>query len=68
MIDNQLWISSQSYVQDWCCTPILISLEQVIEGRGANNLNKVIMGALKEHADLFDVDVVAKLISFWVDV
>jgi len=69
MIDNQMWISSHSYVvQDWCCTPILISLEQVTKGGGANNLTKVIMGVLKEHDDLSDVDVVAKLISFGVDV
>jgi hypothetical protein len=25
------------------------------------------MGALKEHDGLYDVDVVVKLISFWVD-
>ncbi len=39
-----------------------------IEGGGVNNLTKVIMGVLKEHGDLSDVDVVAKLISFGVDV
>jgi hypothetical protein len=27
-------------------------------------LTKVIMGALKEHGDLFNVNIVAKLISF----
>jgi hypothetical protein len=45
-----------------------IYLEQVDEGHGANNLTKVIMGALKEHGDFFYVDVVAKPISFGVDV
>jgi hypothetical protein len=49
MIDNQSWISIHYYVvQDWCRLPILISLEQVIEGGGSNNLTKVIIGALKK--------------------
>jgi hypothetical protein len=45
MIDNQSWISIHYYVvQDWCHLPILIFLEQIIEGGGSNNLIKVIMG------------------------
>jgi hypothetical protein len=44
MIDNQSWISIHYYVvQDWCHLPILIFLEQIIEGGGSNNLTKVIM-------------------------
>jgi hypothetical protein len=43
MIDNQLWISSHSYaVQNWCCTPIFNSLEEVTEGGGANNLPRLL--------------------------
>jgi hypothetical protein len=67
-IDNQSWISMHSYVvQDWCQIYLLIFLEHVIEGGGAYNLTKVIMGALKEHGGLFDIDVAIKLISFGVD-
>ncbi len=52
-IDNQSWISIHSYVvQDWCHIHVLISLEQVIERGGANNLIKVIMGALKKHCGI----------------
>jgi hypothetical protein len=68
MIDNQLWISIHfNNVQDWCRIPIFIYLEHVTEGRGANNLTKVFMGAFKEHDGFFNVDFVAKLISFGVD-
>jgi hypothetical protein len=64
-IDNQSWISIHSYIgQDWCRILVFISLEQVIEGGGVDNLTKVIMGVLKEHGRLFDVDIAAKLISF----
>jgi len=29
--------------------PILISLDQVIKGKGSDNLTKVVMGVLKKH-------------------
>jgi len=54
-------------VQDWCQIHVLISLEHVIEGRGAYNLTKVIMGVLNEHGGLFDTYVAVKLISFGAD-
>jgi hypothetical protein len=44
-----------------------MSLEHVIERRGAYNLTKVIMGVLKEHGGLFNENVVVKLISLGVD-
>jgi len=67
-IDNQSWIFMHFYiVQDWCQIHVLISLEHVIEGRGAYNLTKVIMGVLKEHGGLFYANVVVKLISFGAD-
>jgi hypothetical protein len=68
MIDNQLWISIHSNnVQDWCHIPIFIYLEHVTKGGGADNLTKVFMGAFKKHGCFFNVDFVAKLISFGVD-
>jgi hypothetical protein len=39
----------------------------VIEGGGAYNLTKVIMGTLKEDGGLFYTNVAVKLISFKVD-
>jgi hypothetical protein len=67
-INNQSWILIYSYVvQDWCRILVFISLELITNGRGVDNLTKVIMGALKEHDGLYDVDVVVKLISFGVD-
>jgi len=48
-IDNQSWISIHYYVvQDWCHLPILIFLQQVIEGGGLDNLIEIIMGVLKK--------------------
>jgi hypothetical protein len=55
------------FVQDWCQIHVLMSLEHVIERRGAYNLTKVIMGVLKEHGGLFNANVVVKLISLGVD-
>jgi hypothetical protein len=52
---------------NWCDIPIFISLEQVIEGGGINNLTKVIMGDLKKHGAISNVNIVTKLISFRVD-
>jgi len=47
-IDNQSWIYIYSYVaQDWCQILLFISLKQVINGKGVDNLTKAIMGALK---------------------
>jgi hypothetical protein len=67
-IDNQSWISIYSYVvQVWCQILVFISLKQVANGGGVNNLTKVIMGALKKHDGLYDVDVVVNLISFGAD-
>jgi len=34
---------------------------------GADNLTKVIMGALKEHGGFFNIHITTKLISFGVD-
>jgi hypothetical protein len=40
---------SYTFVVDWCHMPILISLDQVIKGKGSDNLTKVVMGVLKKH-------------------
>ncbi len=64
-IDNQSWISIHCYViQNWCHLFVLISLEQVIEGRGFDNMIKMIMDVLKKHTSVFNANVVAKLLSF----
>jgi hypothetical protein len=46
---------------------ILISLEQVIKGGNTNNLTKVIIEALENHANVSNVDVVTKLMSFEIN-
>jgi hypothetical protein len=42
-------------------------LEQVIEGGNTNNLIKVIIEALENHANVSHVDVVTKLMSFEIN-
>lgn len=44
--------------------PILIFLEQVIEGGVLDNLTKVIMGVLKKEGGVFDANVARKPMSF----
>ncbi len=46
-------IMGYTFVVDWCHMSILISLEQVIEGRGLDNITKVVMGVLKKHGVFF---------------
>jgi hypothetical protein len=46
IVDNQSWLSIHDYVmQNWVKIPIVISLDQVVEGLRNDNLTKVIMEA-----------------------
>jgi hypothetical protein len=38
-----------------------------MEGGASKNLTKVVMGALKKHGGVFDVDIVRKFMSFRAD-
>jgi len=48
-------------------TYTLISLELVTKAGGFDNLTKVIINVLRKHVSVYDIDVVAKLLSFGIN-
>ena len=53
MLDNQSWIFIHVYtVFDWKRVPLLLTLERVIKDGGAENLQKMILGALTNQGGL----------------
>ncbi len=67
-IDCQGWIVVHIYVvEGWKHIHILLTLEHVLFGATTNNLIKVILGSLLEYGDLFETNLVSKLINFGVN-
>ncbi len=54
-----------SKLVSFTCTSIF--LEQITKGGGFDNLTKMLMDVLKKHVGVFNIDVVAKLLSFGID-
>ncbi len=64
-VDNQSWLFVHCYVMhNWVRIRILISLDQVVEGLGSDNLTKVIMEALIIGGGVLRNQIVQKLICF----
>ncbi len=64
-LDNQSWIFVHGYcVQDWCCIPILLTIDYVVEGSNAQNLTKVIMDILMVASGLIKVEIPKRLLCF----
>jgi hypothetical protein len=64
-MDYGSWISIHAYaMQYWMRVPMLISLQRVIDGVGANNLTIVIMEALQKGGGLSYVSITHKLLCF----
>ena len=52
-LDNRSWISIHIYtIQYWEIVPMLLYLQRVIEGGGADNITKMILGALTHEGGL----------------
>jgi hypothetical protein len=51
-------------VDDWKLNPILVTLEQLVDGGTINNLTKVIVDNVFQYGGLSKFDLVSKLISF----
>jgi hypothetical protein len=65
IVDYGSWISIHAYVmQHWVKVPMLISLQRVVDGVGANNLTNVIMEALQKGGGLSYVFITHKLLCF----
>jgi hypothetical protein len=59
MNDNQLWVSIHCYViQHWYCLHVFYFLRHVNYKKVFDNLIKVIMDILKNHASVFNANVV----------
>lgn len=68
MIDNQSWISTHVYVvEGWKWFPILLTLQQVVEGSHVNNLTKVIVKSLLLYGVFSKSNLVLKLVCFGID-
>ncbi len=67
-INNQTWILMRIYiVKGWKWFPILLTLQQVLQGANAKNLMQVIIDALFVYNGLFKFDFIAKFVHFDVD-
>jgi hypothetical protein len=67
-LDNHSWIYVHGYyVQDWCCIPILLVVDHVVEGSNAQDLTKVITDILVSINGLTKAEVPKKLLCFGVD-
>jgi hypothetical protein len=53
IVDCQSWISIHAYiVRDWEHYPILLRLERVVDGAGAENIIKTVLSALEDDGNL----------------
>jgi hypothetical protein len=65
ILDTQSWISIHGYVcENWTRKSMLLSLEQVVEGGGADSLTKVIVNAIKTSGGVEEAELTTRLASF----
>jgi hypothetical protein len=68
IVDFQPWLGVHvQFVDGWKCNPILLTLEQLVNGGIVNNLTKVIVDNVLQYGGLSKSDLVSKFISFGVD-
>jgi hypothetical protein len=68
IVDCQSWLGVHMHLVDgWNCNPILLTLEQLVNGGIVNNLTKFIVDNVLQYGGLSKFDLVSKLISFGVD-
>ena len=67
-LDNQSWISIHVYtIQDWERVPMLLCLQRVTEGGGADNITKMILGALTNEGGLTPYQIRDRFMAFGAD-
>ncbi len=67
-VDNQSWISIHIYtMSDWERVPFLLSLERVIDGGSAENITKIIVGALSKQGGLTPQQIRDRFMAFGAD-
>jgi hypothetical protein len=68
ILNNQSWIFVHVYyVQDWCCIPILLIVDHVVERPNAQDLIKVITDILMSVNGLTEIEIPKKLLCFGAD-
>ncbi len=68
ILDQQSWVSIHAYVvENWQQTPLLLSLQQVVDGATSNNLKRIFVDAMVLYGDLIEKTMASKLITFGVD-
>jgi hypothetical protein len=64
-MDFQSWLNVHVYLVDgWKPNPILLTLEQLVNGGTIDNLTKVIVDNVLQYEGLSKFDLVSKLIGF----
>jgi hypothetical protein len=67
-INNGFWICVHAYVVDgWTKVPMLICVDQIVDGSGSNNLNEVIMNYMMKGGGLSWEKLSKKRLCFGVD-
>jgi hypothetical protein len=67
-IDNGSWICVNAYTVDgWTKVPILICVDQIVNGSNSNNLIKVIMNSMMKGGGLSREKLSKKLLCFGAD-
>jgi hypothetical protein len=67
-MDNASWVNVHGYVvQNWCQIPLLLNVQQVFYGSGADSLTLLIMNSLMTQGGLKEEELAARLVCFGVD-
>jgi hypothetical protein len=64
-INNGSWICVHAYVVNgWIRIPILICVDQIVDGSGSNNCNEVIMNSMMKGGGLSKEEMSKNLLCF----
>ena len=67
-VDNTSWLLLHIYAcQSWKRVPILLSLQRMVDGGGADGIREIITSSLEFHGGLLESQIVEKLVCFGVD-
>ncbi len=67
-IDNQSWLSMHVYMIDlWKQIPILLNLQQMVNGASSNNLTSLIVQRLINYGGYSETNITNKLVCFAID-
>ncbi len=63
--DQQSWVSIHAYVvEGWQTIPLLLLLQQVVDGATSNNLKHILVNVMVLYGDLTQESITSKVITF----